>query len=175
MFLVVRRMRPNRKKTEESGSDRNPAPVSRRGRKSKRSLSSSETEFSEPERKRKKSECVEEDQGEGGEDEDSEDEEDDDHRGATTRAASRLEAQKKLPHKPTTRAASKLSSPEKSSAKRGRKVASPESKAGKTSKNQSVTPQASGTKRRREASPSTPRSRGQHTPDETAAKRIKRQ
>ncbi|XP_056411142.1 biorientation of chromosomes in cell division protein 1-like 1 [Hyla sarda] len=164
------------KKSDESDSDRNPAHVSRRGRK-KRSRSSSETE---PERKRKKSECIEDDQGEDGEEEDeeedSEDEEEESHRGATTRAASRLEAQSKLPHKPTTRAASKLNSPEKSSpASRRRKVASPESKTGKATKNRSPLPQASGTKRRREASPSTPRSRGQHTSDETAAKRIKRQ
>ncbi|XP_075714324.1 biorientation of chromosomes in cell division protein 1-like 1 [Rhinoderma darwinii] len=160
------------KTSEERSSDRTPVAVPRRGRPRKRSRSPSETE---PEAKRKKSECIEEDQGESGEDEDSEDEEDD-HRGATTRAASRLEAQRKLPHKPTTRAASKLSSPEKSSpAERRRKVGSPESKTGKTTKNRSTTPQASGTKRRREASPSTPRTRGQHTSDETAAKRIKRQ
>ncbi|XP_044152414.1 LOW QUALITY PROTEIN: biorientation of chromosomes in cell division protein 1-like 1 [Bufo gargarizans] len=170
--------------SQESSSDRSPAPVSRRGRKSKRSLSSSETDCSEPERKRKKSECVEEEEDEDDDDEDSEDEEDG-QQGATTRAASRLEAQRKLPHKPTTRAASKLSSPEKSSpAARRRKAVSsesktgkvsPESKAGKNTQNRSTPPQASGAKRRREASPSTPRSRGQHTSDETAAKRIKRQ
>ncbi|CAN2388553.1 replication fork processing [Pristimantis euphronides] len=161
------------KKSEENNSDNNPEPVSRRGRKKKRSLSS-ETECSEPEKKRKKSECVEEEDDEGEEEENSED--DEDNRGATTRAASRLEAQRKLPHKPTTRAASKLSSPEKSSSTgKRRKMVSPESKAFKTAKNQSSTPQATGTKRLREASPPTSKSRGQHTPDEAAAKRIKRQ
>ncbi|XP_066429366.1 biorientation of chromosomes in cell division protein 1-like 1 isoform X2 [Eleutherodactylus coqui] len=162
------------KQSEENSSDKTPEPVSRRGRKKKRSPSS-ETECSEPEKKRKKSESIEEDESESGEEEDSEDEEGGQH-GATTRAASRLEAQRKLPHKPTTRAASKLSSPEKtSSARRRPKVVSPELKAGKTTKNRSTPPQPSGTKRRREASPPTPRARGQQTSDETAAKRIKRQ
>ncbi|KAG9479706.1 hypothetical protein GDO78_011633 [Eleutherodactylus coqui] len=162
------------KQSEENSSDKTPEPVSRRGRKKKRSPSS-ETECSEPEKKRKKSECIEEDESESGEEEDSEDEEGGQH-GATTRAASRLEAQRKLPHKPTTRAASKLSSPEKtSSARRRPKVVSPELKAGKTTKNRSTPPQTSGTKRRREASPPTPKARGQQTSDETAAKRIKRQ
>ncbi|XP_077136278.1 biorientation of chromosomes in cell division protein 1-like 1 isoform X2 [Ranitomeya variabilis] len=164
------------KKSEESSSDRSPDPVSRRGRKSKRSLSSSETECSEPEKKRKKSESIEEDEDEDGEEGDDSEDEEGGHRGATTRLASRLEAQRKLPHKPTTRAASKLSSPEKSShAGRRRKAASPESNAGKATKNRSTTLQASGTKRRREPSPSTPKSRGQQSSDETSAKRLKRQ
>ncbi|KAM4052157.1 biorientation of chromosomes in cell division protein 1-like 1 isoform 2-T2 [Anomaloglossus baeobatrachus] len=166
------------KKSEESSSDRSPELVSRRGRKSKRSLSSSETDCSEPEKKRKKSECIEEEEEEGEEEEEEDDDSEDDeggHRGATTRLASRLEAQRKLPHKPTTRAASKMS-PEKSSpADRRRKVASPESKTDKATKNRPATLQASGTKRRREPSPSTPKSRGQQSSDETLAKRLKRQ
>ncbi|CAJ0944865.1 unnamed protein product [Ranitomeya imitator] len=82
------------KKSEESSSDRSPDPVSRRGRKSKRSLSSSETECSEPEKKRKKSESIEEDEDEDGEEGDDSEDEEDGHRGATTRLASRLEAQR---------------------------------------------------------------------------------
>ncbi|XP_075050771.1 biorientation of chromosomes in cell division protein 1-like 1 [Mixophyes fleayi] len=164
------------KTSEAAGSERNSDTEHRRGRKNRRSQSSSETESSEPEKKRRKSECNEEE--EDGEQEDSESEEEEDaHRGATTRAASRLEAQRKLPHKPTTRAASKLSSPEQSSSSKERrsKVKSNESKNGKTTKNRSAALQASGTKRRRDASPPAARTRGQHPTEEVAAKRIKRQ
>ncbi|XP_077333898.1 biorientation of chromosomes in cell division protein 1-like 1 [Lithobates pipiens] len=163
------------KKSEVTDSERSPGTVPRRGRKKRRSRSSSDNEGSDPEKKRKKTESTEEDEDQ--EDSDSEEDEDDETpRGATTRAASRLEAQSKLPHKPTTRAAAKLNSPERPSlADRRRKIKSPES--GKTAKRSSPqqTPQASGIKRRREASPPTPRTRGRHTSGETAGKKMKRQ
>lgn len=165
------------KKSEVTDSERSPGPVPRRGRKKRRSQSSSDNEGSDPEKKRKKTESTEEDEDQ--EDSESEEDEDDETpRGATTRAASRLEAQSKLPHKPTTRAAAKLNSPERPSlADRRRKITSPESKTGKMAKRSSPqqTPQASGTKRRREASPPTPRTRGRHSSGESAGKKMKRQ
>ncbi|XP_072262984.1 biorientation of chromosomes in cell division protein 1-like 1 [Pyxicephalus adspersus] len=120
------------KNSEVTDSERSPGAVQHRGRKKRRSQSS-ENEGSEPEKKHKKTESSDEEEEED-QDGESEDEETS-PRGATTRAASRLEAQRKLPHKPTTRAASKLSSPEPpSSADRRRKMKSPESKTGKTAK-----------------------------------------
>ncbi|XP_063778950.1 biorientation of chromosomes in cell division protein 1-like 1 isoform X1 [Pseudophryne corroboree] len=165
------------KKSEASGSDRNPDTVRRRGRNSRHSQSSSETDSSESEKKRKKSECNEADEGEDGEEEDDDDdsendEEEDLHRGATTRAASRLEAQRKLPHKPTTRAAAKLGSPEQSSSSTERRS---KAKAGRSPKNTYAPLQASGTKRRRDPSPQGTRTRGQHSSEEVPAKKMKRQ
>ncbi|KAM5194739.1 biorientation of chromosomes in cell division protein 1-like 1 [Mantella aurantiaca] len=157
-------------------TDTETSPVKRRGRKKRPSQSFSENESSEPERKRKKTESTEEDE-EDDRDEDGESDEETTPRGATTRAASRLEAQSKLPHKPTTRAASKMNSPEPPSfANRRRKMKFPESKTGKTAKRpgpQQTPP--SGAKRRREASPPTPRKRGRSSSEETAGKRTKRQ
>ncbi|XP_018429203.1 PREDICTED: biorientation of chromosomes in cell division protein 1-like 1 [Nanorana parkeri] len=159
------------KNSEVTDSERSPEAVPRRGRKKRRS---SENEGSESEKKRKRTDSTEEAE----EEEDQEDSESDEDspRGATTRAASRLEAQSKLPHKPTTRAAAKLNSPEPRPDRR-RKIKSPESKTGKTAKRSALqqTPQTSGTKRKREASPPTPRTRGRHASGETAGKRMKRQ
>lgn len=159
------------KNSEVTDSERSPEPVRRRGRKKRRV---SENEGSESEKKRKKTESTDEEE----EDQEGSESDEESPRGATTRAASRLEAERKLPHKPTTRAAAKLNSPERPSlADRRRKMKSPESKSGKTGKRsaQQQTPQTSGTKRKREASPPTPRARGRHSSGETAGKRMKRQ
>eukprot|EP00079_Xenopus_tropicalis_P020373 XP_012811180.1 PREDICTED: biorientation of chromosomes in cell division protein 1-like 1 isoform X1 [Xenopus tropicalis] len=147
--------------------DKSGQTVPRRGRKPKRSLSTSE---SEPEKKRMKSVSEEEENAEHTEDTDNED----DHKGATTRAASRLEAERNLPHKPTTRAASKLSSPEPSSRKRRKNKNSLESKSPKNT-NIRMKTQLSGTKRCREPSPPLAKSRGQQTSEEITPKRAKRQ
>uniref|UniRef100_A0A8C5P7N5 Biorientation of chromosomes in cell division 1 like 1 n=1 Tax=Leptobrachium leishanense TaxID=445787 RepID=A0A8C5P7N5_9ANUR len=157
----------------EDNSEKGSEPVRRRGRKPKSSMSLSETEGSDPEKKRKKSQSEEE---KNDDEEGSENEDEDDHRGATTRAASRLEAQRKLPHKPTTRAASKLGSPEPSASKarRRKEKTSPESTSKQTAILKSKTQQAHGAKRPREASPPLVRTRTQQT-EEVPAKRIKRQ
>ncbi|KAM8939538.1 biorientation of chromosomes in cell division protein 1-like 1 [Pelodytes ibericus] len=151
-------------------------PARRRGRKPKQSLSSSETESSEPEKKLKKSQS-EEEEGEDqkqSEEEEEEDDEEDAQKGATTRAASRLEAQMKLPHKPTTRATSKLGSPEPSKERRRKPKTSPESN--RTTNVKSKTPQAHGSaKRKRETSPPVVHTRGHRMSEDVPAKRTKRQ
>ncbi|XP_053556268.1 biorientation of chromosomes in cell division protein 1-like 1 [Bombina bombina] len=160
----------DQKSTHVEPEDKSFETVHRQERKPKRLRSSSGSENGEPDKKNKKSESDEEEEEEGDagtDDEEEEEEEDDDeHKGATTRAASRLEAQRNQPHKPTTRAASKLSSPNESSAKqRKRKEKSlPESKSSKNTPVRSKTPQTSTAKRKRESSPA-----------ETPAKRTKRQ
>ncbi|XP_063313858.1 biorientation of chromosomes in cell division protein 1-like 1 [Pelobates fuscus] len=160
-------------KSDLDGTEKNAEPIRRRGRKPKSSISSSETESSEPEKKRRKSQSDEEEQNK--EESEEEDEDEDEHKGATTRAASRLEAQRKLPHKPTTRAASKLGSPEPPTSKdRRRKEKSSESPSNRTTNLKSKTPQAHGAKRRREASPLPVRTRGQQSAEDVPAKRIKR-
>ncbi|KAG8453517.1 hypothetical protein GDO86_000226 [Hymenochirus boettgeri] len=126
----------------------------------------------EPEKKRKRSESDEE-SDEHTEDTD-EEEESDEHKGATTRAASRLEAQRNQPHKPTTRAASKLTGPEPSARKRLKEKTSSESKTPKATSTR-VKTLSTGTKRRRELSPPSGKSRGQPSSKEIAAKRTKRQ
>ncbi|XP_053314266.1 biorientation of chromosomes in cell division protein 1-like 1 [Spea bombifrons] len=148
--------------------------VKRRGRP-KRSLSTSEAESSEPEKKRRKSQADEEEEDDKEESENDEDA--DEHKGATTRAASRLEAQRKLPPKPTTRAASKLGSPEQSSLKekKRKEKSSHESPSNRMASTRSKTPQSHGTKRRRERSPQVVRTRGQQASEDMPTKRIKRQ
>uniref|UniRef100_F6PS92 Biorientation of chromosomes in cell division 1 like 1 n=1 Tax=Ornithorhynchus anatinus TaxID=9258 RepID=F6PS92_ORNAN len=112
----------------DDGEDKTVVVVRRRGRKPRRSFTlSEETETSEPERKRQKSvsEGMEDkkEPESGEEEEEEEDEEDDEkHLRATTRSASRLEAQRRQPSKPTTRAASKLSSPETASPRNRQKL-----------------------------------------------------
>ncbi|KAM4706586.1 biorientation of chromosomes in cell division protein 1-like 1 [Discoglossus pictus] len=163
------------KKPDMEPAEKSTETVHRRGRKPKRMRSSSENENTEQAKKRKKSESGEEEDDDQEETED--EEEEDDLKGATTRAASRLEAQRKQPHKPTTRAAAKLSSPDASSYrdKRRKEKSTPDSKSNKTATARSKTPQASGVKRKREPSPPTVRTRGQQTSEEVAAKRAKRQ
>ncbi|XP_068133653.1 biorientation of chromosomes in cell division protein 1-like 1 [Hyperolius riggenbachi] len=159
------------KKSEVTESEQRPDTAKRRGRK-RLSQSASETETSEPEKKRKKTESAGEDEEEDDDEEGSGSEDEDAPRGATTRAASRLEAQSK---KPTTRAAAKLNSPPPSSNRR-RKIKTPDSKTEKAAKRSATQQTPPGkAKRQLESSPPTPRGRGQHTSEEPAAKRIKRQ
>ncbi|CAH2299832.1 Hypothetical predicted protein [Pelobates cultripes] len=177
IFLVLAFTSDSQKaeKSDLDGTEKNAEPIRRRGRRPKSSISSSETESSEPEKKRRKSQSDEEEQNKEESEEEDEDEDEDEHKGATTRAASRLEAQRKLPHKPTTRAASKLGSPEPPTSKdRRRKEKSSESPSNRTTNLKSKTPQAHGAKRRREASPLPVRTRGRQSAEDVPAKRIKR-
>ncbi|XP_074848602.1 biorientation of chromosomes in cell division protein 1-like 1 isoform X2 [Carettochelys insculpta] len=156
--------------------------VRRRGRKPKCSvIPSEETETLEPERKRRKlTSAVEEEMKEQEEEEDEDDDgEDDDetHSGATTRSATRLEAQRKQPSKPTTRAASKGNSPSPVSPRKHQNSAvkkrSPsEAKISKSPPLAQLKMQAS--KRKREASPPVVRRKGQLKVDETPLKKTKR-
>ncbi|XP_068925772.1 biorientation of chromosomes in cell division protein 1-like 1 isoform X3 [Petaurus breviceps papuanus] len=115
--------------TNDNGEEKMVAIMRRRGRKPKRSFTGSEetAEASEPERKRQKSmsEAVEDkkDQESEEEEEEEEDDEDEKYSRATTRSATRLEAQRKQPSKPATRATSKLGSPETFSPRNRQKLA----------------------------------------------------
>ncbi|XP_078534589.1 biorientation of chromosomes in cell division protein 1-like 1 isoform X2 [Lissotriton helveticus] len=91
--------------TDDDASDKSKESLPRKGRKPKRSFSSTEeTDIVEPKRKRQKSESTvkeneeeDDDDAEDDDDYDNEvDDEDEDSKGATTRAASRLEAQRLL-------------------------------------------------------------------------------
>ncbi|XP_039395774.1 biorientation of chromosomes in cell division protein 1-like 1 isoform X2 [Mauremys reevesii] len=156
--------------------------VRRRGRKPRCSvIPSEETEILEPERKRRRlASAAEEETKEQEEDEDEDDDDDEDdetHSGATTRSATRLEAQKKQPSKPTTRAASKGNSPSPVSPKKQQNSAvkkrSPsEAKVSKSPPLAQLKMQTS--KRKREASPPAVRRKGQLKVDETPLKKTKR-
>nr|XP_048704798.1 biorientation of chromosomes in cell division protein 1-like 1 isoform X1 [Caretta caretta] len=158
--------------------------VRRRGRKPRCSvIPSEETEILEPERKRRKlasaaEEETKEQEEDEDDDEDDDDEEDDEtHSGATTRSATRLEAQKKQPSKPTTRAASKGNSPSPVSPKKqqnsaAKKRSPSEAKVSKSPPLAQLKMQAS--KRKREASPPAVRRKGQPKVDETPLKKTKR-
>nr|XP_033804899.1 biorientation of chromosomes in cell division protein 1-like 1 isoform X2 [Geotrypetes seraphini] len=156
-----------------------------RGKKTKYSYSSAdEIETPEPDRKRKKSESAarKEETKEQTDDEvdDNEENEEEKHRGATTRAASRLEAERNQPHKPTTRAASKLSLSEPIPSRERRSSLSkekstPEMKSSKFGPLARTKSQPSANKRKREASPPVVRTRGQQPMDETQIKRARRQ
>ncbi|KAJ1214217.1 hypothetical protein NDU88_001842 [Pleurodeles waltl] len=170
--------------TDDDASDKIKECLPRKGRKPKRSFSSTEeTDIVEPKRKRQKSESTvkendEEDDDDDDDDDDEVDDEDEDNRGATTRAASRLEAQRKQPHKPTTRAASKLGIPEPNSS-RDRRTAkeklTAETKSAKSPHLGSKLQPGSSMKRRRETSPQPARTRGQQAQEETQIKRRKQQ
>ncbi|XP_032632087.2 biorientation of chromosomes in cell division protein 1-like 1 isoform X2 [Chelonoidis abingdonii] len=159
--------------------------VRRRGRKPRCSvIPSEETEILEPERKRRKlasaaEEEMKEQEEDDDEDDDDEEEEDDDeiHSGATTRSATRLEAQKKQPSKPTTRAASKGNSPSPVSPKKQQNLAAKKRSPGeaKVSKSPPLAQLKMQTsKRKREASPPAVRRKGQLKVDETPLKKTKR-
>ncbi|XP_075425339.1 biorientation of chromosomes in cell division protein 1-like 1 isoform X3 [Ascaphus truei] len=166
------------RKSDTDNAERSVETVHRRGRKSKRSFITSENDGPEPQMKRKKSEGDEKGEDDEDADEETEDdeEEEDDHKGATTRATSRLEAQRKLPHKPTTRAASKRGSIEPSTSKKKHKEkSSPESKSSRTIHMRSKSQQSCGAKRKRESSPPAVPSHSQQTSEETPAKKSKRQ
>ncbi|KAJ8382270.1 hypothetical protein SKAU_G00030480 [Synaphobranchus kaupii] len=134
--------------------------VTRRGRSSKGGgAMGEESEKTTSEKKEQKSEDTEEEQLEGEESEEEEGEEETKIR-ATTRSASRLEAERNKPSKPSTRALSKLSGKEETgSTTRGGR--GPVSQTGKGW-------------RKREPSPPTPRTRGGQKLEEPPAKRGKR-
>ncbi|XP_053886066.1 biorientation of chromosomes in cell division protein 1-like 1 isoform X2 [Malaclemys terrapin pileata] len=156
--------------------------VRRRGRKPRCSvIPSEETEILEPERKRRKLASAAEEEMKEQEEEDDEDDDDDEddetHSGATTRSATRLEAQKKQPSKPTTRAASKGNSPSPVSPKKqqnsaAKKRSPSEAKVSKSPPLAQLKIQTS--KRKREASPPAVRRKGQLKVDETPLKKTKR-
>ncbi|XP_019408116.1 PREDICTED: biorientation of chromosomes in cell division protein 1-like 1, partial [Crocodylus porosus] len=154
--------------------------VRRRGRKPKRSpIPAEETETLEPERKRRKSaSTTEEETKDQEEDEDEDGDEDDEaHSGATTRSATRLEAQRKQPSKPTTRAAFKGNSPSPVSPSKHQKLAARKRSPSdiKVSKSPPLTQlKMQPTKRKRETSPTVIRRKGQQKPDETPLKKAKR-
>ncbi|XP_039919752.1 biorientation of chromosomes in cell division protein 1-like 1 isoform X2 [Hirundo rustica] len=153
--------------------------VRKRGRKPKRSLlQSEETETLEPEKKRRKLTSSEDElkEQEEGEEEDGE-EDDDAHSGATTRSATRLEAQRKQPSKPTTRATSKGSSPNSVSPRKRQKLAAKKRPPSDTKMNKSpplTQLKVQPAKRKREDSPTVVRRKGQQKTEETPIKKAKR-
>ncbi|XP_040450100.1 biorientation of chromosomes in cell division protein 1-like 1 isoform X2 [Falco naumanni] len=153
--------------------------VRKRGRKPRRSLAQSEeTETLEPERKRQKLTSSEDElkELEEGEEEDGE-EDDEAHSGATTRSATRLEAQRKQPSKPTTRATSKGSSPSSVSPRKRQNLAAKKRSPSdiKINKSPPLTQlKVQSTKRKREDSPTVVRRKGQQKTEETPLKKAKR-
>ncbi|NXG25872.1 BD1L1 protein, partial [Grallaria varia] len=151
----------------------------KRGRKPRRSLpQSEETETLEPEKKRRKLVSSEDElkEQEDGEEEDGE-EDDDAHSGATTRSATRLEAQRKQPSKPTTRATSKGSSPSPVSPRKRQKMAAKKRSQSDTKINKSLPLtqlKVQSAKRKREDSPTAVRRKGQQKTEETPVKKAKR-
>lgn len=152
-----------------------------RGRKPKRSLTSSDdAESSEPERKRQKSVSeTSEDKKDEESDEEEEEEEEEEPLGATTRSATRSEAQRKNHSKPSTRATSKLGIPETISPRNRQKLAKEKlSTSEKVSKSpplgRSKAQLSPSVKRKREVSPPGARTRGQQKVDENPLKKAKR-
>ncbi|XP_071412888.1 biorientation of chromosomes in cell division protein 1-like 1 [Pithys albifrons albifrons] len=153
--------------------------VRKRGRKPRRSLvQSEETETLESEKKRRKVVSSEDELKEQEEGEEGDGEEDDDaHSGATTRSATRLEAQRKQPSKPTTRATSKGSSPSPVSARQQQKIAAKKRSPSDTKINKSpplTQLKVQPAKRKREDSPTVVRRKSQQKTEETAVKKAKR-
>ncbi|XP_014792553.1 PREDICTED: biorientation of chromosomes in cell division protein 1-like 1 [Calidris pugnax] len=166
--------------TNEDEAEKAEMLVRKRGRKPRRSLvQSEETETLEPERKRRKLTSSEDElkEQEEGEEEDGE-EDDEAHSGATTRSATRLEAQRKQPSKPTTRATSKGSSPSSVSPRNRQNLAAKKRSPSDTKVNKSpplTQLKVQCTKRKREDSPTTVvRRKGQQKPEETPVKKAKR-
>ncbi|XP_041910570.1 biorientation of chromosomes in cell division protein 1-like 1 isoform X5 [Arvicola amphibius] len=169
------------KSTSNDDSEEKLASMRRRGRKLKRSLTSSDdAESSEPERKRQKSVSeTSEDKKDQESDEEEDEEEEDEPLGATTRSTTRSEAQRKHHSKPSTRATSKLGIPETVSPRNRQKLAKeklPTSE--KVSKSpplgRSKVQLSPSIKRKREVSPPGARTRGQQRVDETPLKKAKR-
>ncbi|XP_035182312.1 biorientation of chromosomes in cell division protein 1-like 1 isoform X2 [Oxyura jamaicensis] len=165
--------------TNEDEAGKADMAVRKRGRKPRRSLAQSEeTETLEPERKRRKLTSSEEDVREQEEGEEEEEEEDDEmHSGSTTRPATRLEAQRKQPSKPTTRATSKGSSPSSVSPRKQQKLAAKKRSPSDTkiTKSPPLTQlKVQPTKRKREGSPTVVRRKGQQKTEETPVKKAKR-
>lgn len=169
------------KSTSNDDNEEKTGSVRRRGRKPKRSLTSSDdAESSEPERKRQKpfSETSE-DKNDQDSEEEEEEEDEDEPLGATTRSATRSEAQRKNHSKPSTRATSKLGIPETVSPRNRQKLAKEKlSTSEKVSKSpplgRSKAQLSPSVKRKRELSPPGARTRGQQKVDETPLKKAKR-
>ncbi|XP_053795896.1 biorientation of chromosomes in cell division protein 1-like 1 isoform X3 [Vidua chalybeata] len=165
--------------TNEDEAEKAEMVVRKRGRKPRRSLvQSEEMETLEPEKKRRKLTSSEDElkEQEEGEEEDGE-EDDDAHSGATTRSATRLEAQRKQPSKPTTRAASKGSSPSSVSPRKRQKLAAKKRSPNDTRINKSpplTQLKVKSAKRKREDSPTVVRRKGQQKAEETPLKKAKR-
>ncbi|XP_027592016.2 biorientation of chromosomes in cell division protein 1-like 1 [Pipra filicauda] len=165
--------------THEDEAEKAEMAVRKRGRKSRRSLvQSEETETLEPEKKRRKLTSSEDELKEQEEAEEEDGEEDDDaHSRATTRSATRLEAQRKQPCKPTTRATSKGSSPSSVSPRKRQKLATKKRSPSdaKINKSPPLTQlKAQSAKRKREDSPTVVRRKGQQKTEETPGKKAKR-
>ncbi|KAK2521430.1 Bod1l1 [Columba guinea] len=165
--------------TNEDEAEKAEMIVRKRGRKPRRSLvQSEETETLEPERKRRKLTSSEDElkEQEEGEEEDGE-EDDEAHSGATTRSATRLEAQRKQPSKPTTRATSKGSSPSSVSPRKQQNLAAKKRSPSDTKINKSpplTQLKVQSTKRKREDSPTAVRRKGPQKTEETPVKKAKR-
>lgn len=165
--------------TNEDEAEKAEMVVRKRGRKPRRSLvQSEETETLEPEKKRRKLTSSEDElkEQEEGEEEDGE-EDDDAHSGATTRSATRLEAQRKQSSKPTTRATSKGSSPSSVSPRKRQKLAAKKRSPSDTKVNKSpplTQLKVQSAKRKREDSPTVVRRKGQQKAEETPLKKAKR-
>ncbi|XP_027542134.1 biorientation of chromosomes in cell division protein 1-like 1 isoform X2 [Neopelma chrysocephalum] len=165
--------------TNEDEAEKAEMAVRKRGRKSRRSLvQSEETETLEPEKKRRKLMSSEDELKEQEEAEEEDGEEDDDaHSRATTRSATRLEAQRKQPSKPTTRATSKGSSPSSVSPRKRQKLATKKRSPSDTKINKSpplTQLKVQSAKRKREDSPTVVRRKGQQKTEETPVKKAKR-
>ncbi|XP_054148441.1 biorientation of chromosomes in cell division protein 1-like 1 isoform X2 [Melozone crissalis] len=165
--------------TNEDEAEKAELVVRKRGRKPRRSLvQSEETETLEPEKKRRKLTSSEDElkEQEEGEEEDGE-EDDDAHSGATTRSATRLEAQRKKASKPTTRATSKGSSPSSVSPRKRQKLAAKKRSPSDTKINKSpplTQLKVQSAKRKREDSPTVVRRKGQQKAEEAPLKKAKR-
>ncbi|XP_010072556.1 PREDICTED: biorientation of chromosomes in cell division protein 1-like 1, partial [Pterocles gutturalis] len=165
--------------TNEDEAEKAEMIVRKRGRKPRRSLAQSEeTETLEPERKRRKLTSSEDElkEQEEGDEEDGE-EDDEAHSGATTRSATRLEAQRKQPSKPTTRATSKGSSPSPVSPKKRQNLAAKKRSPSDTKINKSpplTQLKVQSTKHKREDSPTVVRRKSQQKAEETPVKKAKR-
>ncbi|XP_016153582.1 PREDICTED: biorientation of chromosomes in cell division protein 1-like 1 isoform X2 [Ficedula albicollis] len=165
--------------TNEDEAEKAEVVVRKRGRKPKRSVvQSDETETLEPEKKRRKLTSSEDELKEQEEAEEEDGEEDDDaHSGATTRSAKRLEAQRKQPSKPTTRATSKGSSPSSVSPRKRQKLAAKKRSPSDTKINKCpplTQLKVQSAKRKREDSPTVVRRKGQQKAEETPLKKAKR-
>ncbi|KAG8135006.1 hypothetical protein E2320_008080 [Naja naja] len=98
------------------------------------------------------------------------------HSGATTRSASRLEAERKQPNKPTTRASSKSQTPSPALSTNRWKLAEKKQPSATAKVNRSprlAQSKLQPTKRRREASPPVSRKKDHQRPDETDMKKSK--
>ncbi|XP_064274701.1 biorientation of chromosomes in cell division protein 1-like 1 isoform X2 [Passer domesticus] len=169
----------NKKETTNDEAEKAEMVVRKRGRKPKRSMiQSEETETLEPEKKRRKLTSSEDELKEQEEVEEEDGEEDDDaHSGATTRSATRLEAQRKQTSKPTTRATSKGSSPSSVSPRKRQKLAAKKRSPSDTKINKSpplTQLKVQSAKRKREDSPTVVRRKGQQKGEETPLKKAKR-